>query len=73
MGTQGVRDCGGVLHPFGDRTWQLGCSVCPCCGAVSGGTCVSMAGEKEADNALYFTFILSLSQPKRGLTTAQLW
>lgn len=31
---RGSRDCGGVLHPFGGRAWQLGCSICPCCGAV---------------------------------------
>lgn len=64
MGTEGVRDCGGVLCPFGGRTWQLCCSMCPCCGDVFGGTCVSMAGEKEADNPPYFTFILSLSQQR---------
>lgn len=73
VGTERVRDYGSVLWPFGGRAWQLGCSLCPCCGAGLTTTCMSMGGEKEAINALYFTFILSLSQPKRGLTTGQLW
>lgn len=73
VGTEGVRDCGSVLCPFGGRTWQLGCSICPSCGAVLSATCMSVGGEKEAINALYFTFILNLSQPKKGLTTGQLW
>ncbi|XP_035754891.1 Golgi-associated plant pathogenesis-related protein 1 isoform X1 [Egretta garzetta] len=30
-------------------------------------------GEKEAVNALSFTSLLGLSQPKRGLSTGQLW
>lgn len=59
VGMEWVRDYGSVLWPFGGRTWQLGCSLCPCCGANLSTTCMSI-------NALYFTLILSLSQPKRA-------